>query len=83
MTISYNRLGSNGRLGNQMFQYAGLRGIAAKHNYSWLVPPPNSYGDANYGLFECFEMSSVLPENIEPQITSIQPDELAFCVDFE
>ena len=23
MTISYNRLGSNGRLGNQMFQYAG------------------------------------------------------------
>jgi hypothetical protein len=46
-----------------MFQYAGLRGIAAKNNYSWLVPPPNSYGDANYGLFECFEMSSVLPEN--------------------
>ncbi len=63
MAISYNRLGSNGRLGNQMFQYAGLRGIAAKHNYSWLVPPPNSYGDANYGLFECFEMSTVTEEN--------------------
>lgn len=63
MTISYNRLGSNGRLGNQMFQYAGLRGIAARHNYDWVVPSPNSYGDANYGLFECFEMSSVSEEN--------------------
>ena len=70
MTISYNRLGSNGRLGNQMFQYAGLRGIAAKHNYSWLVPPSNSYGDANYGLFDCFEMSSVTSENFG--VTSYQ-----------
>ena len=70
MTISYNRLGSNGRLGNQMFQYAGLRGIAARHNYDWVVPSPNSYGDANYGLFECFEMSSVMPENFG--VTSYQ-----------
>lgn len=70
MTISYNRLGSNGRLGNQMFQYAGLRGIAARHNYDWVVPSPNSYGDANYGLFECFEMSSVKEENFG--ITSYQ-----------
>lgn len=70
MTISYNRLGSNGRLGNQMFQYAGLRGVAARHNYDWVVPSPNSYGDANYGLFECFEMSSVTPENFG--VTSYQ-----------
>ena len=70
MTISYNRLGSNGRLGNQMFQYAGLRGIAGRHNYDWVVPSPNSYGDANYGLFDCFEMSSVTPENFG--VTSYQ-----------
>ena len=38
--IGYNRLGDNGRLGNQMFQYAALRGIAAKHNYDWVVPEP-------------------------------------------
>ena len=37
--IGYNRLGINGRLGNQMFQYAALRGIAAKHNYKWCIPP--------------------------------------------
>ena len=29
MSIGYNGLGNNGRLGNQMFQYAALRGIAA------------------------------------------------------
>lgn len=30
--IGYNKLGSNGRLGNQMFQYAALRGIALKED---------------------------------------------------
>ena len=37
--IGYNRLGINGRLGNQMFQYAALRGLASKHNYDWVIPP--------------------------------------------
>jgi hypothetical protein len=63
MTISYNQLGSNGRLGNQMFQYAGLRGIAANREYDWMIPRPESYGDSNYGLFDCFEMSSVEEKN--------------------
>jgi|TARA_B100001094_G_scaffold229247_1_gene223858 hypothetical protein len=63
MSISYNRLGSNGRLGNQMFQYAGLRGIAKQNGYSWLIPPPDDYGDSNYGLFDCFEMSTVTFQN--------------------
>lgn len=63
MTIGYNRLGSNGRLGNQMFQYAGLRGIAENKNYHWVIPEPVTYGDSNYGLFDCFEMSSVTNSN--------------------
>ncbi len=63
MTIGYNRLGSNGRLGNQMFQYAGLRGIAAHKNYEWLIPEPTTYGDSNYGLFDCFQMSNVTDKN--------------------
>lgn len=63
MTISYNRLGSNGRLGNQMFQYAGLRGIAANRGFDWLIPVPESYGDSNYGLFDCFNMESVEEKN--------------------
>ena len=56
MTIGYNYLGSNGRLGNQMFQYAGLRGIAAHKEYDWVIPAPESYGSSNYGLFDCFEI---------------------------
>ena len=64
MTISYNRLGSNGRLGNQMFQYAGLRGIAAHREFDWMIPPADNYGDSNYGLFDCFEMSSVQEKNL-------------------
>lgn len=63
MTISYNRLGSNGRLGNQMFQYAALRGIASNRGFNWLIPPPDNYGDSNYGLFDCFKMTSVKEEN--------------------
>jgi hypothetical protein len=63
MTIGYNRLGSNGRLGNQMFQYAGLRGVAANRGFGWVVPRPESYGDSNYGLFDCFEMGNVKEEN--------------------
>lgn len=63
MTIGYNRLGSNGRFGNQMFQYAALRGIAAHKKYDWVIPEPVSYGDSNYGLFDCFEMSTVTKEN--------------------
>ena len=63
MTIGYNRLGSNGRLGNQMFQYAGLRGIAAHRGFDWTIPEPITYGDSNYGLFDCFKMSSVKEEN--------------------
>ena len=63
MTIGYNRLGSNGRLGNQMFQYAGLRGVAANREFDWVVPRPESYGDSNYGLFDCFKMSNVKEEN--------------------
>ena len=36
--IGHNHLGKNGRFGNQMFQYAATRGIAAKHNYDWCIP---------------------------------------------
>ena len=64
MTISYNRLGSNGRLGNQMFQYASLRGIANYNQYQWMIPPPDCNHRDNYGLFDTFEMKHCKPENL-------------------
>ena len=39
--IGLNYLGKMGQLGNQMFQYAALKGIAAKHNYKTIIPSHN------------------------------------------
>ena len=36
--IGMNALGSNGRLGNQMFQYAALVGIAKNLGYDYCIP---------------------------------------------
>lgn len=63
MAITYNNLGSNGRLGNQMFQYASFRGIAAHRGFDWMIPPEDTESSCNYGLFECFKMSNVKPQN--------------------
>ena len=46
--LAFNNIGSLGRLGNQMFEYATLRGIAAKHGYEWKIPPPENGGIENY-----------------------------------
>jgi len=57
--IGYNRLGINGRLGNQMFEYAALRGIAAKHGYDWCIPPKDRETNhmAEYNIFDGFKLS--------------------------
>ena len=38
MTLSFNRLGQFGRLGNQMFQYAALKGIAHHRGLKFSIP---------------------------------------------
>lgn len=59
--ISLNNIGNYGRLGNQMFQYASLKGIARKHGYSFCIPPKDSFGtidqkvrDANCDIYDVF-----------------------------
>ena len=42
--ISFNRLGNLGRLGNQMFQYAAIKGIALYHGHDWCIPPREAFG---------------------------------------
>ena len=37
--LAFNGIGNLGRLGNQMFEYAALRGFAAHHGYDWCIPP--------------------------------------------
>ena len=64
MPISFNRLGNDGRLGNQMFQYAFLRGVAKNRGFDWMIPANDEYTRHNYGLFDCFEMSGVKSKNL-------------------
>jgi hypothetical protein len=81
--IGYNRLGSNGRLGNQMFQYAALRGIAAKRGCDWVIPPDSYDHKDNYGLFETFELSNAKPSNIGfVNGNSIEENDHCFIADF-
>jgi hypothetical protein len=61
--LSFNQLGNLGRLGNQMFEYAALRGIASKHGYDWCIPPYNAESIENYSLHYCFKMEDVKEEN--------------------
>ena len=56
MTVSFNGLGNEGRLGNQMFQYAFMRGMSKKHGYDFMIPHQSAERYDNYGLFECFEL---------------------------
>jgi hypothetical protein len=67
MTISFNDLGRAGRLGNQMFQYAALRGIASNMGYDWIIPDKDSPRPDNYGLFEAFKLTNCSDTNIGEQ----------------
>ena len=64
MAISFQGMGNEGRLGNQMFQYAFIRGVAHNRGFDWVIPGPDADRLDNYGLFDCFEMSSCRPENL-------------------
>jgi hypothetical protein len=61
--IGNNYIGNLGRLGNQMFQYAALRGIAEKHGYDYCLPPDDFVGKmdpncerSDFSIFNCFEL---------------------------
>lgn len=59
--LSMNNLGANGRLGNQMFQYAALKGIALRHGYSYCIPYSvfvNPWTD--HQLNTCFKLNKNL-----------------------
>jgi len=42
--ISFNHIGNLGRIANQMFQYASLKGIARNRGYEFCVPPEEVFG---------------------------------------
>lgn len=83
--IGFNLLGNLGRLGNQMFQYAALKGIAANNGYDWCIPSPDTFGtlDVNVRssdttLHSCFKLNSA--KNFQ-LISGDTVDELFFHFD--
>ena len=63
--LTFNGLGNNGRLGNQMFQYAALRGIAKRRGYDFCIPPFQSKRIDNYSLHVCFKLPNVYSNNLK------------------
>jgi hypothetical protein len=69
--LAFNHLGKLGRLGNQMFQYASLRGISRNRGYDFCIPNHNQIVQDPYGfemkieLFYPFNMSGVSHHNIK------------------
>jgi len=61
--LAFNQMGNLGRLGNQMFQYAAVRGIAAMRGYEFCIPPEDSKRVDNYSLYRAFQLPSVRQKN--------------------
>ena len=67
MTIGFNHLGRHGRLGNQMFQYAGLRGIAAHRGFDFMIPESDFNDEWNdHQLFEAFKLKGLTTIGVCP-----------------
>jgi hypothetical protein len=71
--ISFSNLGSLGRLGNQMFQYAALKGISAHHSTDYCLPTDTS-------LHKCFQIPNKKSDVYSPTIkeTTYEFDEKLF-----
>ena len=66
MMLAFNHLGQLGRLGNQMFQYASLSGIAASRGYDFGIPPSKFEDEwRSHQLFEVFELTNLPKQNIK------------------
>ena len=69
--LSFNNLGNLGRLANQMFQYASLKGIANNRGYKWVLPEKGGFGSTDSAVRNS-------PHNIFtvfPRINSLQNTE--------
>ena len=64
--IGFNALGQLGRLGNQMFQFAALKGIARHHGYQFCFPPSENKNEwTDHQLLIPFKMGSTNALNIQ------------------
>ena len=77
MTISFNQLGNFGNLGNQMFQYATLKGLAIKHGYNWSIPPKSEFGTTylmRSSIYDTFSLPNLEEKNVNLSTNPILPE---------
>ena len=64
--IGFNALGKLGRLGNQMFQFAALKGIARNRGVQFCVPPSEQKDEWNdHQLLIPFKLKNTSPLNVQ------------------
>lgn len=64
--IGFNDLGKLGRLGNQMFQFASLKGIAKNCKFEYCIPPSKNKNEwEDHQLFNSFKLSNTSELNIQ------------------
>ena len=81
--IGFNALGQMGRLGNQMFQFASLKGIARNNGFEYCLPPSKNQNEwTDHQLFNLFKLSNTTQLNVQ-FIDSKRPTvtESSFCFD--
>ena len=80
--LSYNGLGRMGRLGNQMFQYASLKGIARNRGFDFCIPwSPFLDPWQDHQLLEVFNLQYGLTLDSPSQPRTM--DEKSFQFDYE
>ena len=62
--IGFNELGRKGNLGNQLFQFASLRGIASNREFGWQIPPEDSTRIHDYAILRLFQLDSISSFNL-------------------
>jgi len=64
--IGFNALGQLGRLGNQMFQFAALKGIARNRGFEYCFPPTKNTNEwTDHQLFNPFKLESTTQLNVQ------------------
>ena len=85
--IGFNYLGKMGQLGNQMFQYASLKGIARNNGHNFCIPNHNEIFDDGIGnklhieLFKPFVLKNFSELNcqvIDPDRPVVQEHQFHF-----
>lgn len=57
--IGFDYLGRMGRLCNQMFQYAAVKGIAYNRKYNFCIPDSSGFDEwTDHMLFQCFDIKT-------------------------